>query len=55
MCPPRLLALYFSPFVLAAVLLDGYSIAHKSAEGGSTILATSCAATVAAARCDETA
>jgi hypothetical protein len=31
MRPTRLLALYFSPLVLAVVLLDGYSIAQKSA------------------------
>src|SRR5438876_7467548 len=32
MYPSRLLALHFSPLVLAVVLLDGYSIAQKSAE-----------------------
>jgi hypothetical protein len=36
MYPSRLLALYFSPLVLAAVLLDGYSIAQKSAEAQSS-------------------
>ena len=36
MYPSRLLALHFSPLVLAVVLLDGYSIAQKSAEAQSS-------------------
>ena len=53
MYPSRLLALHFSPLVLAVVLLDG--LFNRAEIGGTTILATSCAATFAAARCDETA